>query len=295
MTTLLLRPVYFFRTIFHHLWLSISSVDFYVRVFKNYRGYGFKYIFTLSMMSAFLCTAIFLHYSNKIQNYFEGEMISAAYIENMDHVLQQIPEMDYDGERITIPDETPSFLYSIDNRKVVALDPENKLKPSDRGQIPVIFTSEKMVIHFLNEDDRPYYTAPIEYSKIFGQHPQLLTQEVLKTSVALAFSKTPWVFIYMLFPILTALIFTNLLFEKIFIIFVVYFMARLSGVGASLQTSVRMVMFASGTFVLLQFIILLAFPFFKSSLWMVQIWSNFLMILGIVKVSRNTRRRRVFK
>lgn len=294
MTTLLLRPVSFFKTIFYHLWLSISSVDFYVRVFKNYKGYGFKYIFTLSVMSALMCTAIFLHYSNKVQSYFEGDMISASYIENIDHVLQQFPEMDYDGQKIRLQGEAPSFLYSVDNKKMVALDPENKLKPSDRGQIPIIFTSEKMVINFLNEDNRASYTAPVEYSKIFGQDPIILTQEVLKTSVALAFSKTPWVFIYMLFPILTLLIFTNLLFEKIFIIFIVYFMTRLSGVETSLEKSVRMVMFASGVFILLQLVSLLALPFFTSPLWVVQIWSNLLMILGILKASGNIRVRRIF-
>lgn len=295
MTTLLLKPVSFFKTIFQHLWLSVTSVDFYVRVFKNYKGYGFKYIFILSMMSAFMCTAIFLHYSNKLQSYFEGDMISAAYIENIDHVLQQFPEIDYDGQKIRLQGEEPSFLYSIDNKKMVALDPENKLKPSDRGQIPIIFTSEKMVINFLNDEDRASYTAPVEYSKIFGQDPTILTQEVLKTSVALAFSKTPWVFIYMLFPILTVLIFTNLLFEKIFLVFAIYFMAKISGIKTSLKTSFRMVMFASGVFVLLQFVILLALPFFKSPLWVVQIWSNFLMILGVFKVSGNARRRRIFR
>jgi hypothetical protein len=245
-------------------------------------------------MSAFICTVIFLHYSNKIQSYFDGNVISTSYIENMDHVLQQIPEMSYDGEKIAIQEETPSFVYSIDNRKVLAMDPENQLKPADRGQIPIIFTSEKIVINFLNEENRPYYTAPIEYAKLFGPHPKILTQEVIKTSIALMFGKTSWVFIYMMFPILTGLIFTNLLFEKIFIIFVVYFMTRFSGIKTSLQTSVRMVMFASGVFVLLQFVIILAFPFFKSSLWMVQIWSNFLMILGILKVSGKARLRRIF-
>jgi hypothetical protein len=285
MTISLSTPLSFFRTIFTNLWLSVSSVEFYVRVFKDYKGYGVKYIFTLSLISAFICTTIFLNYAHKIEIYLTKDVVSNSYLENIDHVVQQFPEIEYDGSKISVQEETPLYLYSIDNNKVLVLDPDNKLKPSDKVELPVIFTTETIIVNLIDEESKAYYTLPLEYTKIFGDHPQLLTQEVLKSSLASIFSKTSWVFIYLLFPVLTLMIFVNVLLEKLFIIFVIYLMIRFSGQGTSLKTSIRMVFFASGVFVLLQFVIILAVPFLKTVLWMIQIWANFLMIIAILRVS----------
>lgn len=286
MTTLLSTPLSFIKTIFSQLWFSVSSVDFYVRVFKSYSGYGIKYILTLSLISSFMCTIIFLNHIDKIESYLTKNIISTYYIENIDHVIGQLPEINYDGSKISVQEETPLFLYNITNTKVLALDPENKLKPSDRAKLPIILTAEKMIINLGGEEQKSsFYTLPLEYTEIFGKHLQVLTQEDIKLSLATAFNKTSVVFVYLLFPIMTFLIFTNVLMEKSFIIFIIYLMMRFSGLKTSLQASIRMVFFASGVFVLLQFFILLTLSSLNTALWMLQIWSNFLMILGILKAS----------
>ena len=46
-----------------------------------------------------------------------------------------------------------------------------------------------------------------------------------------------------------------------------------------------MVLFASGNFVLLQFVIILTIPTTSTFLWGVQTWTNILMVLEILKDS----------
>jgi hypothetical protein len=49
----------------------------------------------------------------------------------------------------------------------------------------------------------------------------------------------------------------------------------------------RLVMFASGAFVLLQPITLLVAPTYGNFIWIIQIWANLLMILGILKFTNH--------
>jgi hypothetical protein len=79
------------------------------------------------------------------------------------------------------------------------------------------------------------------------------------------------------------MIFINALLEKSFIIIMVYLVTRLVTVKTSLKTCIRTALFASGIFVLLQFIIILTVPNFSTALWIIQTWANLLMILGILK------------
>jgi len=282
MTTLLSTPLSFMKTLVHHLWLSITSIKFYENVFNSYEGYGTKYILTLSFISSLICCVLFLEHVNQIRNYLTNNVISDRVV-NIDHIIRQFPAINYDGQKISIQEETPLFLYNLNNYKLLAIDPSNKLLPSDRIRIPVILEASKIIINLMDSEGTVKNTFPIKYDQIFGNQSQILTEEVIKSSFAAIFDKAPSLFIYLIFPITTIMIFINALLEKSFIIIMVYLVTRLVTVKTSLKTCIRTVLFASGIFVLFQFIIILTVPNFSTALWITQTWANLLMILGILK------------
>jgi len=284
MTTLLSAPLFFIKTLFTHLWLSISSVKFYEQVFNSYRGYGIKYILILSIISSFICTILFLNHMDKVREYLHKGTISTN-VEIIDHVMQQLPEIDYDGLKVSTQEDTPVFAYNLKNQKILALDPNNKLMPADRTKLPIVLNSQKIIINLTDSDGITRNTFPIDYTQIFGNTPQILTQTVIKSSLAEIFDRAPSIFIYLIFPVTALLILINALLEKSFIILMIYLITRFITISTSLKTCIRMVLFASGIFVLLQFIIILTVPALSTILWGIQTWANILMILGILKAS----------
>lgn len=282
MTTLLSTPKAFIKTLITHLWLSVSSVKFYEKIFNSYKGYGIKYVLALSLISSLICTILFLYHLDNVRSYLNKDKISAN-VENIDHIIRQLPALDYDGLKISTEEETPVILYSLKNKKILALDPGNKLMPADRAKLPIILGAQKLIVNLSDASVRN--TLPIEYTQIFGNNPQILTQEIIKSSFAQIFDKAPSVFIYLIFPVTAFLIFINVLLEKSFLVLMVFLITRLITIKTSLKTCIRMVFFASGIFVLLQLIIILTIPTLSTVLWGVQTWANILMILGLLKAS----------
>tara|TARA_B110000503_G_scaffold142854_1_gene241280 strand:- start:2372 stop:3250 length:879 start_codon:yes stop_codon:yes gene_type:complete len=288
MTTLLSTPLFFIKTLFTHLWLSISSIKFYEQIFNSYKGYGIKYVLILSLISSFICSIIFLNHLDKVREYLNNGIISTK-VETIDHIIQQLPEINYNGLKITTKEDTPLFIYGLGNKKTLALDPNNKLMPADRNKLPIILNAQKIIINLTDSEGIKRNSFPIDYTQIFGNESQILTQTVIKLSLADIFNRAPSIFIYLIFPITALLIFINLILEKIFIILMVYLITRVVTVNTSLKTCIRVVLFASGNFVLLQFTILLTLPALSTILWIMQTWANILMILGILKSSGRIR------
>lgn len=288
MTTLLLVPLAFIKTLFTHLWLSVSSIKFYEQIFNSYKGYGIKYALILSLISSFICTVLFLNHLDKVREYLNNGIVSTK-VETIDHIIQQLPEIDYNGLKITTKEDTPLFIYGLKNQKILALDPNNKLMPADRNKLLIILNAQKIIINLTDSEGIKHNSFPIDYTQIFGNESQILTQTVIKSSLADIFNRAPSIFIYLIFPITTLLIFVNLLLEKIFIILMVYLITRVITTNTSLKTCIRVVLFASGNFVLLQFTILITLPSFSTILWIMQTWANILMILGILKASGRIR------
>ena len=65
----------------------------------------------------------------------------------------------------------------------------------------------------------------------------------------------------------------------------VFLITCLITIKTLLKTCIRIVLFASGIFVLLQFVIILTIPTISTFLWGVQTWTNILMVLEILKDS----------
>ena len=284
MTTLLSSLIYFIKTLFTHLWLSVSSVKFYENVFKNYKDYGALYILNLSLISSLICTIIFLNNVNQIRDYLNNDKISTK-TENIDFVLKQLPSIDFDGQRIAIEDTNPIFIKNKNGNNIIAIDPANQIKPSDRDKFPITLSRDKMIIKLIDSQGEIKNTFPIKLDQIFDSTPKILTQEVIKSTFAKLFDHAPSLFIYMIFPLTGFLIFLNTFLDKSFFIVIIFFVARISKLNIPMKSCIRLSMYASGFYALLQFIFTLVAHEYSSIIWFIQTWSNILMILGILSAT----------
>lgn len=284
MTTVLLLPLYFIKTLITHLWLSVSSVKFYENVFKFYTGYGTKYIFTLSFISSFFFCVLFLNQTNEIRLYLNQNIISQS-VQNLDHIINQLPTIDYDGQKISIDEETPLFLNDMNNDKALVIDPTNKLMPNERSKINVVLGSDKIIANFIDTKGALVQSFGLEYNNILGDDPQTLSTEDIKSIFAPIVQNATSKFIYIMLPLLAAFIFTVTLYEKIMTIIIIYIIIYLNLGTTSVKTCIRMVCFSSGIFALFQPIVILTLPNLAGPIWIIQIWASFLMILGILKAT----------
>jgi len=123
------------KIVYRTMILSVSSADFYSDVHRRYSGYGVRYLFSLYLISGIiLCTCVFVRLLGA-----EEELSSAN--PDVEYILRQIPEVYYDGIRITTKAETPFFLYSKNDQKIVAIDPGNELVDVPSKDLLPIFRS----------------------------------------------------------------------------------------------------------------------------------------------------------
>ena len=284
MTTLLSNPLFFIKNLFTHLWLSVSSIKFYEKVFKKYNDYGALYIINLSLISSVMCTIIFLHNIDKVQDYLKNNVISGK-VENIDFILRQIPPIEYDGQNILVNSDEPILIKNKNGNNILAIDPNNKTKPSDRSKFPLILSQNKMIISLIDSDGKVKNTFPIKFDQIFDKTPRVLTHEEIKSSFGRLLDQAPRVLVYMIFPLTGFLIFLNTFLDKAFFIVMIFLVTKISGFNIPMKTCIRLTMYASGFYALFQFIFILAASEYSSIVWIVQSWANILMILGILSAT----------
>jgi hypothetical protein len=284
MTTLLSSPLPFLKNLFTHLWLSLSSIKFYEKVFKKYNGYGMSYILNLSLISSVICTAIFLYQLDRIQDYLKNNVMSEK-AEHIDFVLKQIPPIEYDGQKILIDADEPILIKNKNGTNILAIDPNNKINPNDSNKFPIILSQKKIIAKLIDSDGEVKNTFPIDLDQIFDKESKTLTNEEIKSSFAKLFDQAPRVLIYMIFPLTGFLIALNTILDKAFFIIMIFFVTKFSGLNLSMKTCIRLTMYASGFYALFQFIFIFFAREYSSILWVVQTWANILMILGILSAT----------
>lgn len=278
------------NALFSQLWLSVSSINFYHDVYKNYRGYGIKYLFTISFISSVIYCLFVFNYLSTLRDFFAAKVPqSLSYeTENIEYILQQLPNIDYDGSNISLEEDQAIYLYDKNNNKVAAIDIKNQLGYNDRSKIPIIFSKDKIILKVIEVADKKKSDFNIEYSMIFGTIAKVLTNEVIKKDCAEILLRVPKIFIYIGMPVIIFFRFITILFEKSFIVILIYLLTSFFGPKASMKTSIRMVMFASGVPVLLQPIILLIMPGFKEIIFILQMFTNFLLFLALLQIKKET-------
>lgn len=287
MTTYLLHISESIKVLLNHLRLSVSSTGFYQNVFFRYKGYGLKYIFVLSVVSSMLCTAILLNYAGKIKDYLDSNIISSE-TGDIDFVLSQIPTINFDGAEISIEsDEEILTINNLGNRKFLIIDIDNKLTPSDRVKIPILLQKDQMRINLFDQEGKTVNSLPIKYNKIFGSEPRTFTKENIKTAFSNILKFSSQLIIYIVFPVLTIIIMINTLLDKAFMILIILAFVKVVRIRRGFQDCVRVVLFASGFYVLFQFVALIGSVELNYLLRIIQTWSIFLMMGGIIKSNTN--------
>ena len=231
-----------------------------------------------------MCTIIFLHNVDKIQDYLKYNIVSER-VENIDFVIKQIPPIEYDGQNITVDSDEPIIIKNKNGNNVLVIDPDNKTKPSDRNKFPLILSQNKMIISLIDSEGKVKNTFPIKFDQIFNQIPRVLTNEEIKSSLDKLLDQAPRVLVYMIFPLTGFMIFLNTFLDKAFFIVMIFLVTKISGLNLSMKTCIRLTMYTSGFYALFQFIFLIAANEYSLIVWIVQSWSNILMILGILSAT----------
>jgi hypothetical protein len=231
-----------------------------------------------------ICCVIFLNHIDKIRNYLNNDIISEE-TKNIDFVIKQLPPIEFDGQKISISENTPLFIKNKNDAKIVTIDPNNQMKPSDRDKLPIILASDKMIIKIIDSDQKVQNTFPIRFDKLFGDTPHIFTQEDIKANFAKLFDQAPRIFIYIIFPLTGFLILFNTFLDKSLFIILIFLVARVSKINLTMKTCIRLAMYASGFYAISQFVFLLVANEYSTILWLIQTWSNILMILGILSAT----------
>ena len=134
MTTSVSSFILYIKTICILLWKSISSIDFYSDVYKRYRGYGVKYIATLCFFCVILYTAALLNQMSVIrEDLLRGDN---NYIE---HILRQIPVMNYNGNSLSATSEVPLLIKDAEDHIISLIDLSGAASFAEKAKIPLIF------------------------------------------------------------------------------------------------------------------------------------------------------------
>lgn len=278
MTTSLLQFKAYIKALYRTLFLSITSIDFYKDVRMKYKGYGIKYILTLSLLAS-------IFYSIKVMNniyLIEDGLIHKdnSYIEN---ILKQLPEIKYNGSIIETLVETPYFIQDSLNRKIIAIDPDGNLSFNQRSKIPVILTKANLIlVVYYNEDKNEEFS--IKYSNFLGGEPLLITQNTLREYIIDAISKRNHIWIYTI-PIMSVVYLLKILVKATIPILLLYFLSNLYNINITIQTSFRLVIFSSGIFLFSYSLLNLLMPSIVFLSEIIHIIAAYLLVMSMI----NTR------
>ncbi|WP_341756050.1 MULTISPECIES: DUF1189 family protein [unclassified Candidatus Tisiphia] len=283
MTTTLLSIFSWFSTLLHQLWLSISSVNFYKDVYKSYKGYGIKYIFTVSFISSLVYCIVIFNYLLILTDYFTENRLTKGTM-TIEYILKQLPEIYYDGTKILVDQDEPIYLLDEDGNKLAVIDSKNQLSYSERLKIPILFSSNNITITTVEITDKKKSLFSIGYAKLFADDQKILTEEVIKQHFAKTLIQAPKIFIYILMPIIVAFRFVTILFEKSFIIILIYLLTNYFGPKSSWQTCIRITLFSSGVAILLQPVIVIFLPELSSIIFCIQMFTSLLLLLAMLQI-----------
>jgi hypothetical protein len=282
MTTKLSYVISWFTILYNQLRLSISSVEFYEDVYRSYKGYGIKYVFTISFISSIIYCIFIFNYLLTLKDYFV-ENRSSNSTKTIEYILKQLPSIYYDGSKILVEQDEPTFLLDENGNKIAVIDAKNQLPYGERIKIPVIFGSNKITVATIEVTDKKKNTFDIEYSKLFMGRINL-TEEAIKEQFAKILSQALRIFIYLIVPIIVVVRFCTILFEKSFIVLLVYLLTTFFGPKSTVQACIRMVMFSSGLTILLQPILIIFIPGYSGVVFFIQMFANLLLFLGMLRI-----------
>ncbi|MEG8230714.1 DUF1189 family protein [Candidatus Rickettsia tasmanensis] len=274
------------NALLRQLHLSISSIEFYKDVYKNYQGYGIRYVFTLSFIPSIIYCIFILNYIITLKDYFNG-IQSSKVTANIEYIINQLPEIKYNNSNISVEEVEPIYLYSKNNNKIVVIDTKNQVSNKEKSKIPFILEENKLKINLIVANTKKNFLSTVNYSEIFKQNEVILTPEIIKKYFANNLLYAPNLFIYFGMPAIILFWFVTFLLERSIIVLLVYSLANLLTTKTSIQTSIRLVMFSSGVPIILQPVIIILIPELSILLQLLQMFTTCLVFVAIWQINKN--------
>ncbi|KJV93682.1 putative membrane protein [Rickettsia parkeri str. Tate's Hell] len=274
------------NVLLRQLYLSICSIEFYKDVYKNYQGYGIRYVFTLSFIPSIIYCIFILNYIITLKDYFNG-IQSSKVTANIEYIINQLPEIKYNNSNISVEEVEPIYLYSKNNNKIVVIDTKNQVSNKEKSKIPFVLEENKLKINLIVANTKKNFPSTVNYSEIFKQNEVILTPEIIKKYFADHLLYAPNLFIYFGMPAIILFWFVTFLLERSIIVLLVYSLANLLTTKTSIQTSIRLVMFSSGVPIILQPVIIILIPELSILLQLLQMFTTCLVFVAIWQINKN--------
>ncbi|AEV92312.1 MAG: DUF1189 family protein [Rickettsia slovaca] len=274
------------NALLRQLHLSICSIEFYKDVYKNYQGYGIRYVFTLSFIPSIIYCIFILNYIITLKDYFNG-IQSSKVTANIEYIINQLPEIKYNNSNISVEEVEPIYLYSKNNNKIVVIDTKNQVSNKEKSKIPFVLEENKLKINLIVANTKKNFPSTVNYSEIFKQNEVILTPEIIKKYFADHLLYAPNLFIYFGMPAIILFWFVTFLLERSIIVLLVYSLANLLTTKTSIQTSIRLVMFSSGVPIILQPVIIILIPELSILLQLLQMFTTCLVFVAIWQINKN--------
>lgn len=283
MTTVLSDLLDWIRDLIRILYLSITSPGFYQDVFTKYKGYGAKYLITISMICSFFVSAMILNTVDTIHEYFVDGNVSPK-VALLDHIINQFPVLDYDGKKISTTDNTPITLNTTSNQPVVIIDPDNKVLHNKKSKVPVYLDSDKINLSLISANGEIVRSLPLDYQSILGNEKITINQNFIRTSMANIVDSAHTLVIFAIFPVLSILFFSNVILQDLISIFILSVLLYFYKSKPYIQNCIRVVFFASGVTLLIQVLTSILVPDFLELVKITELWVNFLLVIGLFRV-----------
>ncbi|KJW03289.1 putative membrane protein [Rickettsia endosymbiont of Ixodes pacificus] len=274
------------NVLLRQLRLSISSIEFYKDVYINYQGYGIRYLFTVSFISSIIYCIFILNYIITLKDYFNG-IQSSKVTDNIEYIINQLPEIKYNNSKISVEEVEPIYLYSKNNNKIVVIDTKNQVSNKEKSKIPFVLEENKLKINLIVANTKKNFPSTVNYSEIFKQNEVILTPEIIKKYFADNLLYAPNLFIYFGVPTIILFWFVTFLLERSIIVLLVYSLANLLTTKTSIQTSIRLVMFSSGVLIILQPVIIILIPELSILLQLLQMFTTCLVFVAIWQINKS--------
>lgn len=275
------------NTLLRQLRLSISSIEFYKDVYQKYHGYGIRYLFIVSFIPAIIYCIFILNYLITLKDSFNGTKQTKT-TDNIEYIINQLPEMQYANSRISVKDEEPIYLYNKNNDKVAVIDIKKQVSIREKSKIPFVIEADKLTINFAIDNTKKSFPRTINYSSLFDQSQITLTPEIIKKYFADNLMHLPNLFIYLGMPAIILFWFVTFFLERSIIILLVCVAFKLLFNKVSVQDATRLVMFSSGVPILLQPVVPFV-PVLGIILQILQIFTTGLLFIAIWQINKNRK------
>ena len=291
MTTKVTDVVDYVTILWKHLILSISSVQFYQNVYSKYKGYGIKYISVICIISSVIYCIFIFDIIISLRDAFEH-----GKSKNIEYILSQIPTVHYNGATIELeyaddmPD--PFFIYDAENKKFAAIDYRGTLTPEEKDKIPLIFRKNVVNVNIFEFDgiSKKRDSIPINYATILGDSAWTINADSFRSYAVNLLNSASRVFIYVIMPMICLMRCVGVVLSRMFVILIIYVISHFTGMRMNMQTSCRLVMFASGLEVLLQPIMVSIVPQLTLLVPILQIIPGVLMVTALARLKRGKQK-----